>query len=179
MSSDMCNSIIEYINSKIDKEKMICDGMPWHNNDTIQYSDVDNSDIKFLLDSQRFVISQLVYDQFKEIVFPHFTDLVVWRKSMSMDIHKDNGYDESDADISTRKYSAVLYLNDNYSGGETFIKRQDKEDYISIPKQGSLLIFKSNEECLHGVNQVTDGTRYTLASWYTIDYRHFEFYTKE
>ena len=92
-----------------------------------------------------------------------------------MDLHKDNGYEgRSEDQFRMRHYSMVAYLNHDYEGGETVIKLKDKPDFISIPKQGSVVIFKSNEECIHGVNEVTDGTRITLPTWFTTDIKYCE-----
>ena len=68
----------------------------------------------------------------------------------------------------------VCYLNDDYSGGETVIKQEVGGNYISTPKQGSVVIFKSNEDCVHSVNKITYGTRYTMPIWFTDNIDHCE-----
>jgi hypothetical protein len=57
------------------------------------------------------------------------------------------------------KYAAIVYLNDNYEGGELMIK-----DMKIKPKAGELIIFE-NAEMVHSVNTVV-GERFTLSSWY-------------
>jgi hypothetical protein len=76
--------------------------------------------------------------------------LVKWPTGSKMAPHLDKG------DV----MSFILYLNDNYQGGETII------DGVSIkPKQGRLVIF-SNGFYKHEVKEITNGTRYTLIAWY-------------
>lgn len=58
------------------------------------------------------------------------------------------------------QYAAVLYLNDDYSGGELFFP---KKDFKIKPKPGSLVIFPGTEEFEHGVRKVGLGPhRYVI-----------------
>ena len=59
-------------------------------------------------------------------------------------------------------FSSVTYLNDNFTGGETYLVN----DVEVPPKTGRTLYFDG--KCYeHGVNMVKDFDRYTLAIWYT------------
>ncbi len=61
-----------------------------------------------------------------------------------------------------RDISVLLYLNDDYSGGEiafTNIGFQTK------PKTGMLLAFFSDHRYLHAAMPTTSGMRYTIVSW--------------
>jgi hypothetical protein len=56
----------------------------------------------------------------------------------------------------------VVYLNDNYSGGEIFYPQKN----ISIkPKARSLVMHPGNKEYEHGVKDVSGSIRYSLAWW--------------
>jgi hypothetical protein len=61
-------------------------------------------------------------------------------------------------------YSSVLYLNDDYEGGELFFPEFD----LTIkPKLGDLVTFPTNSMYIHAVKEVKHGTRYTIAlSWF-------------
>lgn len=77
-------------------------------------------------------------------------EIVLWPKDSFMKPH----YDEGDY------LSFIVYLNDNYEGGETVINN------IKIkPKKGSIVIF-SNGLYLHNVNKIKNNERYTLIAWY-------------
>ena len=56
--------------------------------------------------------------------------------------------------------SALLYLNDDYDGGEFIVAGKKFE-----PEKGSAIIFPSNFMFPHSVNQITSGTRYALIGW--------------
>jgi predicted 2-oxoglutarate/Fe(II)-dependent dioxygenase YbiX len=61
-----------------------------------------------------------------------------------------------------RRLSSVYYLNDNYTGGEINFPRFE----ISYkPKANEMIIFPSTYVYNHSVSEVTEGTRYAVASW--------------
>ncbi len=66
--------------------------------------------------------------------------------------------DQSQPDISM---SSILYLNDDYEGGET----NYEDGTIFKPKKGRLLFF-DGKYYEHGVKEVRNNIRYTVATWY-------------
>jgi predicted 2-oxoglutarate/Fe(II)-dependent dioxygenase YbiX len=170
VSKNICERIVNYVHRLIPTKYNSQGSLPWQDNDSLAFVRIGDVELQKAIEVHRFLLTQLVNNHYNEIVYPHFTDLVVWRQGKKMDFHKDDGYEGlHENQFKTRKYSMVLYLNDNYEGGETVIKQDGQADYISVPKQGSVVIFKSNEECIHGVNEVTSGTRVTLPTWFTAD----------
>eukprot|EP00501_MAST-03F_sp_TOSAG23-6_P002385 GSMAST32.ASY1.ANO1.2491.1 assembled CDS len=87
------------------------------------------------------------------------------------------------ANIASYDYSALLYLNSqiddidqvilnddfqNFSGGK-FVFIDAKVNHIVVPTPGRLVTFTSGLENLHRVREVTRGTRFVLAMWFTCD----------
>jgi Rps23 Pro-64 3,4-dihydroxylase Tpa1-like proline 4-hydroxylase len=64
------------------------------------------------------------------------------------------------------EYSSILYLNDDYLGGELYF---EELDVLIKPKSNQLVFFPSGCEFRHEVKPVLDGDRYTLASFYSTD----------
>jgi len=61
------------------------------------------------------------------------------------------------------RYAAILYLNDDYLGGELFFVNKD---LALKPETGTLVLFPGNEEFEHGVKHVLAGPiRYVLVSF--------------
>jgi hypothetical protein len=58
-------------------------------------------------------------------------------------------------------YGVVIYLNDDYQGGEIFYTKQD---IVYKPVAGDLIIHSSEEHCEHGVNPVKTNIRYSISS---------------
>lgn len=69
---------------------------------------------------------------------------------------------DQDTDPSIR-YATIIYINDNYNGGELFFSNKDIE---IKPKPGSLIIFPGTNEFNHGVRHVQAGPiRYVLVGF--------------
>lgn len=94
-----------------------------------------------------------------------FTDILCfnrWRIGDMQHPHadEDNGFE-------WRKFGCVLYLNEDYEGGNIYFPNQN----LSIkPKANTLVFFPGNREYLHGVNPVTSGIRYTLSTFWTYEF---------
>ncbi|XP_047453664.1 prolyl 3-hydroxylase 3 [Mugil cephalus] len=77
-----------------------------------------------------------------------------------------------------RDLSAVLYLNDNFDGGELFFTNRDAKTVTARvkPSCGRLVGFSSGPVNPHGVTAVTSGRRCALALWFTKEklYRDME-----
>lgn len=111
----------------------------------------------------------------KEDFFCDIFQFVRWREGESLlpphaDAENPNGDPHP---FPYRNYSAVIYLNDDYEGGEIFFP-----NFNLIPRleKGDLVIFKGTMDYLHGVTEVTQGTRYTLVSFYTHEATHHDGY---
>ncbi|XP_052799879.1 prolyl 3-hydroxylase 1-like isoform X2 [Mya arenaria] len=95
--------------------------------------------------------------------------------SLSHPVHADNCVIQDDGSCirdplayTQRSYSAVLYLNDDFEGGEFFFAHKNKSEQISVsPVCGRLVAFNAGE--FHGVKAVTSGQRCAIAMWFTHD----------
>jgi hypothetical protein len=64
-----------------------------------------------------------------------------------------------------RDISSILYLNEDFHGGEVFFQKQA----INIkPKPGMLVVFPSTREFVHSVSKVESGFRYTIPQFWSI-----------
>lgn len=69
-------------------------------------------------------------------------------------------YMDKHYDFEDQKYTSIVYLNDDYEGGETVI-----EDVVIKPKTGKIVTFKG-PKMHHGINIVMNSSRFTLPIWY-------------
>jgi hypothetical protein len=69
-----------------------------------------------------------------------------------------------------KHYSSLIYLNDDYVGGELYFPEYD---FITKPEVGTLICFQGDEDALHGVKKVESGIRYTVSLfWEDVEYRN-------
>jgi prolyl 4-hydroxylase len=81
-------------------------------------------------------------------------EIVFWDKGSWQHLHFDRDY---------RIYSVILYLNDDYEGGETFLV----PNKIIKPKTGKLVGFYGSK-IEHEVKEVLNGRRYTIPVWFRL-----------
>lgn len=92
------------------------------------------------------------------VMFIEYAQIVLWVPGSSMDMHYDNGRKSTNL-------VSITNLNDNYTGGETYIKQ---ENIKIVPKTGKTIAF-DGMKYMHQVNEVISNYRYTLIMWYTRD----------
>jgi len=167
----ICRRLCDLIRSHAarDQGARDTDRLPWHDSDTYSFDHWHDQELRKLIGAYRIMVCQLLALSLRTIVFPHFTDLVLWRPGKKMAEHKDDGYEADGDTLSCRHFTSVTYCNDGYGGGETFIRNEHGSHYASTPQCGTLIFFPSDERCTHGVNEVVGQDRITLSTWFTRD----------
>lgn len=91
--------------------------------------------------------------------------------------HSDNSDNDGNPNaFEINKYVGILYLNDDYEGGELYFcdKNNNMKKYLSFkPNAYSYYVFPGGIENIHGVSEITKGTRYTMVSFW--DYADIEY----
>lgn len=172
LSEEECEYLI---NAVKDIEPWQSAGEFWHNRafDAKRiYNEVDPIAGKILY-SARLKIEQVIKDLYNEKeIFADLSQMIRWFPGMEQIPHCDDMKDtEGNESLHHRHYGAIIYLNDNYSGGHTFYPQHNFE---IIPKVGSLAIHPGDPNHMHGVTKIEDNLRYTIASFWTRDKSHFD-----
>lgn len=110
----------------------------------------------------RDTISRTLNAELSEVV----PSIVRWRIGDFQSPHADkqeldgspNPYPENDI-------ASLVYLNDDYEGGEIYFPNQDVQ---FRPVAGSLVFFPGDVNYRHGVTEVTKGVRYTMPNFWSI-----------
>ena len=146
-------------------------GERFFNDRIISYNQTSNRELKKLLNIFRYSATFKARQLFNKILYPEYTNLVYWPNGFDMGVHADAvNLDGTPAKYPWRHSAVVMYLNDNYKGGETYFPLFN---YDNKPATGSALFFPSDLTHQHGVRKVS-GQRYTLAAWFTEDPDYIE-----
>jgi hypothetical protein len=87
-------------------------------------------------------------------------DLVRWPTQSLQPPHIDGC-----AGLEYRSHGAVVYLNDDFGGGQLYYPKLDIE---IAPRAGTLVVHPGTDLYQHGVRMVYGATRYTVASFWSV-----------
>ena len=101
-------------------------------------------------------------NEFPLFIVNHTTDFRINRyaKGGFMSRHVDNIHHSHGQQYGYPQVSALLYLNDDYEGGEFYVASKKFE-----PEKGSAIIFPSNFMFPHEAKKVTKGVRWSIVTW--------------
>ena len=176
IESTICDRIANFYNDNYINDINDTTRLPWFEGNTYYWNQLRETEIGDDIKLCRESMLELCKDSYNTQCFPNTTTLVMWKPGKRMAAHKDNGYDDDKEIFHMREYTGVLYINDDFDGGETFILKENSndEEICYKPKKGSLLLFRSDDTCIHGVKPVLDGNRITLSMWFTLDEQYNE-----
>jgi predicted 2-oxoglutarate/Fe(II)-dependent dioxygenase YbiX len=110
---------------------------------------------------------------FEEVIVKYKTDFPLFSVGRTTDFrinkygkggfmsrHVDNIHHSHGQQYGYPQVSALLYLNDDYEGGEFYVA-----DKKFCPAKGSAIIFPSNFMFPHEAKTVTSGTRWSIITW--------------
>lgn len=139
-----CNILINYFENNIDRT---------HEHRDTRFLNIHEVDFMYAKKLNYFYSNFLNSKGLS--VFPECTQVVKWPLGSYQDPHIDTARDYT-------VYTSITYLNDNFEGGNTYLNN----DFSVKPKTGKGFFF-DGLKYEHGVSKVNNGTRYTLAIWYT------------
>lgn len=99
-------------------------------------------------------------------VYQDIAQVIRWFPGMEQTPHADDMTNTEHTGFEHRVFGAIIYLNDDYSGGHTYYPQQNFE---VTPKAGTLAIHPGDPEHLHGVTKIEGSMRYTIASFWCYD----------
>ena len=100
-------------------------------------------------------------------IYPDLLQIMSWPAGIHMTPHADNAYpDGSPHPTAHRDFSGIVYLNDDYEGGEFYFTALDT---MIKPKTGTLLAFTAGFHHEHAVLRVEGTQRLTMPFFLTFD----------
>ena len=133
---------------------------------------IHSPEIRDILNRMDFRVTSHIRTENDSIVFPEMSTINEWPVGGCQPAHLDTysryelEHEEPvDATSPNREWTCILYLNDDFRGGETVFPDL-KEDNMFSAEIGSGLVFQGIYH-QHGVNRVRRGERWTVSTWYT------------
>lgn len=113
---------------------------------------------------------EAVGEVFERDVVPNTSHAQKWEVGGFATPHSDNSdFDGNPTSFEINKYVGILYLNDDYEGGDLYFVDNSDTTKVTLtisPKAGSFVVFPGGVENIHGVTEITKGTRYTMVSFW-------------
>jgi hypothetical protein len=191
LTNEECDFLYNFTKGETNNPIDDLNQVPWElgKSNTLYYPTIADQKVRELLVKYKHTMAEALSEDLGVKVYPHLTTLVFWKEGQQMPRHVDdgNGYPEQERNLGMRFITSVSYMNDNYEGGNTFIKndgvndktwRSDSllsfpnevfEDYISVPEKGTTVAFLADDSNAHGVTKVLSGDRVILSTWFTKD----------
>jgi hypothetical protein len=121
----------------------------------------------YKISSQIYILSEFAISSYCNINMinkpwlPNFFNIKKYSPGADMGPHIDS---DDPTDIKHPVISGVMYLNDNYEGGEIHFPNQN----VTIkPKAGSIIIFPSTDPYVHHPKKINSGNKYMVPLfWY-------------
>lgn len=137
----------------------------------IWHSDVLGADAELaghMLDAQRRAASLITdFYRLSQPIYADLLQIMSWPVGIHMPPHADNANpDGSPHAMAHRDFSGIVYLNDDYQGGEFYFTALDA---VIKPKKGMLVAFTAGFYHEHAVLRVEGAQRLTMPFFLTFD----------
>jgi predicted 2-oxoglutarate/Fe(II)-dependent dioxygenase YbiX len=161
----------EFLISFYDPNVGLASGRDYNSRPVIHYYDlldVDGTKAKRLLKIAIRCKKEIeTYFETGELFLESLFIACLWPGDLHMP-HADNERKERGKWVpnhtSQRDYSALIYLNDTFTGGQLVFPGLR---LVVVPKPGLLVAFPSNHDFIHKVRKVRSGRRYSVPIWFT------------
>jgi len=159
-----CKEIIDYYKN-IDLKSLGVVDPSDHTSRNVLGKHLDYKEDKVIFDKINKKIEQTY--NFYKIKFPK----ILLNKISEIDLlkYEVGGYNKYHVDVYTdipRSLSVIINLNNDYKGGDlVFVDQKNKETKRCKLNKGSIIFFPSNFMYPHGIEKITEGTRYSIVAW--------------
>lgn len=177
-SKEECEKIVNYVDEANLWEMANHDF--WHNRVVNARTIAKyNKEIAELLISIRDRMKKQIIQRLdlKQEIYPDLLQVVKWPIGYSQPPHADAAnLDGTDNGLSWRDFGSIVYLNDNFEGGETFY---ENFNLTIVPEAGNMIVHSGDILHAHGVKEIKGDIRYTIAVFWSFDPLRYDQLTKD
>lgn len=126
--------------------------------------------LNLLIDIRKRIKAKILEEYKLDKIYADSLNIIKWPHGYVQPAHSDyENYGGEPHIYNWRQIGCVLYLNDNFEGGEIHFPQHG----VAIPvKPRMLAFFPGDVNHAHGVKRVLNGTRYTISTFWTEYERH-------
>ena len=119
--------------------------------------------INKILNNDIELIKEIIEETYGYNVYPDIFQIVRWFDGTEQPVHADGcNMDGSSNNLTWREFGSILYLNDDYTGGEIVYT---EKNITYKPRAGTMIFHPGSLEYKHGVKKVIQGTRYVMTGF--------------
>jgi hypothetical protein len=134
----------------------------------IYFHSIPDSQVQDLLFEKSIEMRNIIQDRsiISTNLYVEYPQFVKWEPGWELTPHCDNCEPDGITPNATpwRSHGGVIYLNDDFEGGEIFYPKLDLE---IRPKPRMMVIHPAGVDYLHGIKKITEGTRHTISVFFT------------
>ena len=136
----------------------------WHSDIRGKYGELAGH----MRNAQRLATARITdFYRLTEPIYPDLLQIMSWPAGIHMPPHADNANpDGSPHAMAHRDFSGIVYLNDDYRGGEFYFTARNT---LITPQKGMLLAFTAGFYHEHAVLRVEGSERLTMPFFLTFD----------
>ena len=191
LTKEQCQKLIKYHQTNFDLVTHD-DAAEQYNGRRIPMVSIRNIHVKRILAEYQYKAIAEIWKVYGEMAYPEQTEIMWWPQGKGQEMHIDvMAKPLYEVPIESRKgtelesltneeevinvvpftdYASILYLNDDFEGGETYFE----DGTLLKPEQGTAVIFESMKH-FHGVHPAHGNEdRYTSPIWYTSEANQME-----
>ena len=104
-------------------------------------------------------VRNFINDKYNTEVYCDTIDVIRWTEGLSQPPHID-----ACEGLEYRDFGCIIYINDDDEGGHTYYP----DNKLNIkPMSGMIVVHPGDSNYYHGVTEIKNNTRYTIASFWT------------
>ena len=176
LTEDECNQLIHFHKSH---QHLVTfnDPAEHYNGRRIPLENIRSYEVRRAMRKAQYVAISNIFASYKDQVFPEQSEIMRWKVGMDQNPHIDKmaGIDADGKQVDVypeTAWAAIVYLNDSYEGGKTYFESCPElpMGYEITPQRGKIVMFEGME-FYHGVSKVRRSERYTIAMWFTRNWK--------
>lgn len=168
LNEDEINLLLNYSNSSQELYNSHISSCEYWNKRCIYFFSIRDKKVQEILIKKSLLMKNTIIENsnVQDKLYVEYPQFVKWEPGWELTPHCDNCEPDGITPNATpwRSHGGVIYLNDDFDGGEIFYPNLGLE---IKPKKGMMVIHPAGLKYLHGVKKVVEGIRHTISVFFT------------